>query len=102
MVNLLASRLERATQHAIAQEEHRLKGYLIRIGHSAQRYAIQEQNKLQMWNKTIELQSPERIFKMGYSLTMVNGKALMKIGDVKKGDIMKTYVQDGIVESVVK
>jgi exodeoxyribonuclease VII large subunit len=73
-----------------------------RISYAAQRLLIQEQNRLQMWTKTIELHSPERIFKMGYSLTIVNGKPVMKKEDVKEGDMLKTYVQDGVVESVVK
>jgi exonuclease VII large subunit len=55
-----------------------------------------------MWAKTIELHSPKRIFKMGYSLTMSNGKPVMRKEDVKEGDMLKTYLQDGIVESVVR
>ena len=102
IINQLALRLQRATQHAIVQENSKLQEYLQRISYSAQRLMMQEQNRLQMWAKMIELHSPERIFKMGYSLTMVNGKPMMKKEDVKEGDVLKTYVQDGVVESVVK
>ena len=102
IINQLALRLQRATQHAIVQENSKLQEYLQRISYSAQRLMMQEQNRLQMWAKTIELHSPERIFKMGYSLTMVNGKPMMKKEDVKEGDVLKTYLQDGVVESVVK
>lgn len=102
IINQLALRLQRATQHAIVQENSKLQEYLQRISYSAQRLMMQEQNRLQMWAKMIELHSPERIFKMGYSLTMVNGKPMMKKEDVKEGDVLKTYLQDGVVESVVK
>ena len=102
IINQLALRLQRATQHAIVQENSKLQEYLQRISYSAQRLMMQEQNRLQMWAKTIELHSPERIFKMGYSLTMVNGKPMMRKEDVKEGDVLKTYLQDGVVESVVK
>jgi exodeoxyribonuclease VII large subunit len=71
------------------------------MSYSAQTLVMKEQNRLQMWAKTIELHSPERIFKMGYSLTMLNGKPVMRKEDVKQGDVLKTYVQDGVVESVV-
>lgn len=101
-VNQLEVRLQRATQHAVVQENNKLQAYLQRMSYSAQRLIMQEQNKLQMWGKTIELHSPERIFKMGYSLTTLNGKPVMKKEDVKDGDVLKTYVQDGVVESVVK
>ena len=101
-VNQLVVRLQRATQYAVVQENNKLQAYLQRMSYSAQRLIMQEQNNLQMWGKTIELHSPERIFKMGYSLTTLNGKPVMKKEDVKDGDVLKTYVQDGVVESVVK
>ncbi len=102
VITLLSSRLQRATQYAVIQEQNKLQGYLQRMSYAMQRLVIQEQNRLQMWGKTIELHSPERIFKMGYSLTMLNDKPITKIADVKEGDILKTFVQDCIVESVVK
>jgi exodeoxyribonuclease VII large subunit len=102
MIRQLALRLQRATQHAVVQENNKLQAYMQRMSHAAQRLLMQEQNRLQMWTKMIELHSPERIFKMGYSLTMVNGKPVMRKEDVKEGDVLKTYVQDGVVESVVK
>ena len=101
MISQLVLRLQRATQHAVVQENNKLQAYMQRMSHAAQRLLMQEQNRLQMWTKTIELHSPKRIFKMGYSLTMVNGKPVMRKEDVKEGDVLKTYVQDGVVESVV-
>ena len=102
MISQLVLRLQRATQHAVVQENNKLQAYMQRMSHAAQRLLMQEQNRLQMWTKMIELHSPERIFKMGYSLTIVNGKPVMRKEDVKEGDMLKTYVQDGVVESVVK
>jgi exodeoxyribonuclease VII large subunit len=102
VLNQWAIRLQRATQHAVTQEHNKLQGYLQDMIYSAQKRVMKEQNKLQMWTKTIDLHSPERIFKMGYSLTMLNGKPVMSKEDVKQGDVLKTYIQDGAVESVVK
>lgn len=102
MIRQLVLRLQRATQHAVVQENNKLQAYMQRMSHAAQRLLMQEQNRLQMWTKMIELHSPERIFKMGYSLTIVNGKPVMRKEDVKEGDVLKTYLQDGVVESVVK
>jgi exodeoxyribonuclease VII large subunit len=102
VLNQWAIRLQRATQHAVTQEHNKLQGYLQDMIYSAQKLVMKEQNKLQMWTKTIDLHSPERIFKMGYSLTMLNGKPVMSKEDVKQGDVLKTYIQDGAVESVVK
>jgi exodeoxyribonuclease VII large subunit len=102
VLNQWAIRLQRATQHAVTQEHNKLQGYLQDMIYSAQKRVMKEQNKLQMWTKTIDLHSPERIFKMGYSLTMLNGKPVMSKEDVKQGDVLKTYILDGAVESVVK
>ena len=102
VINQWVLRLQRATQQVVVQENNRLQTYLQRMSYSAQRLIMQEQNQLQIWAKTIELHSPKRIFKMGYSLTMSNGKPVMRKEDVKEGDMLKTYLQDGIVESVVR
>ena len=63
---------------------------------------LREQGKLGLWQKTIELHSPERIFKMGYSLTTVNGKVINNQEDVKAGDLLETHLQTGIIQSIVK
>ena len=102
VINQWALRLQRATQQVVVQENNRLQTYLQRMSYSAQRLIMQEQNQLQIWAKTIELHSPERIFKMGYSLTLSNGKPVIKKEEVKEGDVLKTYLQDGVVESVVR
>ena len=52
--------------------------------------------------KTIELHSPERIFKMGYSLTTVNGKVVRRAEDVQVGEVMETHLKDGVIRSVVE
>jgi exodeoxyribonuclease VII large subunit len=102
VLNQWEIRLQRAIQHTVTQEQNTLQNYLQRMSYSVQRLVMQEQNRLQMWSKTIELHSPERIFKMGYTLTTQNGKPVMRVEDVKEGDVLKTYVQNGVVESVVK
>lgn len=101
-VNGLLLRLQRATQVAVMKEKNRLSFFQQRMHSATQRLLSQERSKLAIWQKTIELHSPERIFKMGYSLTTVNGKVVRNQEDIKSGDIIETHLQDGVVESVVK
>ena len=101
-VGSLLLRLQRATQGAVTREQNRLLLYQQRIKNGVYRLLTQEKGKLSLWQKTIELHSPERIFKMGYSLTTVNGKVVRNQGDVKAGDVIETHLQEGVVESVVK
>lgn len=101
-VNGLLLRLQRATQVAVMKEKNRLLLFQQRMHSATQRLLSQERSKLAIWQKTIELHSPERIFQMGYSLTTVNGKVVRNQKDIKEGDVLTTYLEDGVVESVVK
>lgn len=102
IVNHWQLRLQHSAQNILHREQNRLSNYLQRLTSTTHRLLTQEKNKLTLLHKTIELHSPERIFKMGYSLTTINGKTLKRIEDVKTGDILKTYLQDGNIESIVK
>ena len=95
-------RLQRATQNAVSREKNRLLLYEQQIFNAVRGKAVRERGKLDLWMKTIELHSPERIFKMGYSLTMVNGKMVRSQSEVNEGDVLETHLHDGVIQSVVK
>lgn len=101
-VGSLMLRLQRATQNAVSREENRLLLYEQQIFNAVRGKAVRERGKLDLWMKTIELHSPERIFKMGYSLTMVNGKLVRSQSEVNEGDVLETHLHDGVIQSVVK
>lgn len=98
----LMLRLQRATQNAVSREKNRLLLYEQQIFNAVRGKTVRERGKLDLWMKTIELHSPERIFKMGYSLTMVNGKLVRSQDDVNEGDLLETHLHDGVIQSVVK
>lgn len=95
-------RLQRAAQNAVYREQNHLSLYEQRIINAVHGKALSERGKLDFWLKTIELHSPERIFKMGYSLTTVNGKLVRHQREVNQGDILETHLHDGVIQSVVK
>ena len=101
-VGSLMLRLQRATQNAVSREKNRLLLYGQQIFNAVRGKAVRERGKLELWMKTIELHSPERIFKMGYSLTMVNGKMVRSQSEVNEGDVLETHLHDGVIQSVVK
>ena len=101
-VGSLMLRLQRATQNAVSREKNRLLLYEQQIFNAVRGKAVRERGKLDLWMKTIELHSPERIFKMGYSLTMVNGKMVRSQSEVNEGDMLETHLHDGVIQSVVK
>ncbi|MBO5706695.1 MAG: exodeoxyribonuclease VII large subunit, partial [Bacteroidaceae bacterium] len=91
-VGSLMLRLQRATQNAVSREKNRLLLYEQQIFNAVRGKAVRERGKLDLWMKTIELHSPERIFKMGYSLTMVNGKMVRSQSEVNEGDVLETHL----------
>ena len=101
-VGSLMLRLQRTTQNAVSREKNRLLLYEQQIYNAVRGKAVRERGKLDLWMKTIELHSPERIFKMGYSLTMVNGKMVRSQSEVNEGDVLETHLHDGVIQSVVK
>lgn len=98
----LVLRLQRAAMGAVNKEKNRLSLYQQRLKGAIRGAVLREQGKLGLWQKTIELHSPERIFKMGYSLTTVNGKVINNQVDVKAGDLLETHLQTGVIQSIVK
>ena len=98
----LMLRLQRATQNAVSREKNRLLLYEQQIFNAVHGKAVRERGKLDLWMKTIELHSPERIFKMGYSLTMVNDKLVRSQSEVNESDVLETHLHDGVIKSVVK
>jgi len=50
----------------------------------------------------VNLLKPEEILKRGFSITMLNGKSLKSQSEVKPGDLIKTQLFEGTIESIVK
>lgn len=45
---------------------------------------------------------PDNVLKRGYSITMINGKAIARLKDVKETDMLQTILVDGSIISEVK
>ena len=98
----LYMRLQRAAQHAVSQQNNRLASLWQSLRFATQRRVQKQRLQLELWNKTIALHSPERIYQMGYSLTTANGKIVKSIHDVKAGEELMTHTKDGVIRSVVE
>jgi exodeoxyribonuclease VII large subunit len=51
--------------------------------------------------KQVDIMSPARVLKRGYSITIVNGKALKNTEDIKSGDTIHTILENGTIDSTV-
>ena len=95
-------RLQRVAQMAIRKQQNKIDALWQSLRFATQRRLHRQRTQLELWEKTIALHSPERIYRMGYSLTTVNGKILRSIHDVKAGEELLTHTADGVIRSKVK
>ncbi|MDR0386123.1 MAG: exodeoxyribonuclease VII large subunit [Prevotellaceae bacterium] len=60
--------------------------------------ALTELNSIE---KNVDNMSPANVLKRGYSITLLNGKSITNISQVKDGDTLNTVVLDGSIDSIV-
>jgi exodeoxyribonuclease VII large subunit len=60
-----------------------------------------EKKNLNLIKEKLRLVDPQNIIKRGYSLTMLNGKIVKSVNQVKEGDLLETRLSDGTLESKV-
>lgn len=61
-----------------------------------------QSGRLDMYEKHLQLSSPENILKKGYTLTMINGKVIKHKDAIRSGDKITTRFSDGKIDSIVK
>jgi exodeoxyribonuclease VII large subunit len=122
-VQLSLSRMERSTQAHLTSLKNQVTGQLTR-GNATITYVIQQtkgrvQQQLAMGQQTlqyhfsstrqglnallgsIEALAPQNVLKRGYSVTLLNGKALRSVAAVVPGSAITTHLSDGTITSTV-
>lgn len=66
---------------------------------SAMKY---QHNEITNLTRSVANLHPENVLKRGYSITMINGKAITHLNEVKETDILDTILIDGRISSEVK
>ena len=62
----------------------------------------EHQLMLKQYEALISMLSPEATFKRGYSQALINNKPVKSVREVNKGDLITTYLLDGIVKSKIE
>jgi exodeoxyribonuclease VII large subunit len=100
------AQMEETIKRKLQQNDKNAKENLIQIGDSLKKITRQlykdEAGKLDMFEKHLQLSSPENILKKGYTLTMKDGKVIKEKDTLKSGDKITTTFYDGEIESIVK
>lgn len=61
-----------------------------------------QKTRVETFEKSIRLAGPERVFRLGFSLTTINGKAVVDAAQLKPGDRISTRFAKGEAVSVVE
>ncbi|MBX0332247.1 exodeoxyribonuclease VII large subunit [Pontibacter sp. HSC-14F20] len=72
-----------------------------RLQYSVQKKLSSDSHRLDMLEMRIQANDPEKLLLRGYTLTLINGKIIKHLGQVKEGDVIETRLQDGRVHSLV-
>lgn len=97
----LQQRLQQTADKRIVQLGYALDKHRLRLQMAFATYVRKEQDRIALAEKALLLRSPEKIYRMGYTLTRLNGKAVRSVAEVKQGDSIITELSDGTITSVV-
>ena len=96
------TRLDVGAQIVFQNERHRLELFRQRAAQAVKERIGHERHRLEMLDHNLQLASPERILRMGYTLTTKDGKVVQSAGQLAPGDRIVTHFADGERQSVVQ
>jgi len=94
MLHLSRGLLEKQSEHLLHTEQRFRRAISNRLDRS--------RDYLVLLNKRRELVDPLNILRRGYSMTLLEGKSLLSIKNVKPGSRLETRLQKGIIFSIVE
>jgi exodeoxyribonuclease VII large subunit len=94
-------KIKHALLHKTASKKILLERQHARLIQAVRLAVNQQKNRLTLLSQEIDHRNPIKLLEKGYSITTVNGKKLLSVSQVKQGDLMKTYLKDGEIESEV-
>lgn len=95
-------RIQNLTESSLAAMKMKLDFTYQRLRFTSRAYVEKQKHELEIKERQIELSSPERLLKLGYSITRINGKAISTIHSLMPGDVLETMFADGEIQSIVK
>ena len=98
---LLASNFRRFVSFCSNQ----VKGKVTLLGKQMELYASlllqNERKRIELAESKLESAHPNRILRLGFSITRVDGKAVRSVDEVKEGDEIETTLASGTFKSTI-
>lgn len=83
-------------------QQERITQLRNQLRQTANRQIMLRRHRIEMLRQSIQMQSPERIYRKGYSLLTANGQIVRSITDIHPGDTLTTHLQDGTITSTAQ
>ncbi|GAY30082.1 exodeoxyribonuclease 7 large subunit [Bacteroidaceae bacterium] len=98
----LAAQLEICLTRRLSNVRRQLEELPQRLRRNVENRFVQEHHRQELLERSLTMAGPERILKMGFSITLKNGKVVRNAGVIKKGDCLVTCLYEGEVTSVAE
>ena len=100
-INQKAQQLVRSCRVLLRFRKEKVIHFKEKLSDKSMVYVKTQQGVLKSIEKNVDNMSPLNVLKRGYSITLLNGKTLKNVDDVKQGSIIDTVIHDGVVTSMV-
>jgi exodeoxyribonuclease VII large subunit len=100
-VQQLGQSLLRQTQFRFRNEKQYFISIKEGMKRNVQNFWTNTRQVLNSMEKNIQNMDPKNVLKRGYSITLLNGKAVRHVNEVKIGDHLETSVFEGYIQSMV-
>lgn len=86
----------------VGKEDQELRQILFVLRKDISSFVRQEHSHVVNMGKTISNMDPTIVLKRGYTITRINGRAIMHHHEVRPGDVVQTIMHDGVIYSDAK
>ncbi len=93
VADFLINRLNEQAEHITRLRQRLTQVY--------ERQLLIKKHRIQMLRQRLELCSPERIYRLGYSLTTCNGQIVRDSTQLTTGQTITTHLQKGVIRSTI-
>jgi exodeoxyribonuclease VII large subunit len=90
-----------SVKEQLSQAQHHVAILSNNIEPLVERKLLKEQNRLEQLRLRAEALDPQLLLKRGYSITLLNGKAVHDPAELHEGDKIETRVEKGTFESII-
>jgi exodeoxyribonuclease VII large subunit len=88
-------------ERKLSNAKHRVELLENRLPAATERIMTNQKHKLSQIELMLQSYDPQLLLKRGYSITLLNGRAVRDSEELKAGDKIETRVEKGTIQSVV-